>query len=102
MERRDVIAAVGGVLLVTAAAIVGVIVQHSTGAIHLKWPPLYAEWRPLMELGLDTDRTVQVPPAEEGTAEQREGGTAWMHTTSSTSGQRGGQHPRPHSTVSRA
>ncbi|KAB2592906.1 hypothetical protein [Streptomyces arboris] len=45
-HRRDLIAAAAGVLLVTAAILIGHDVQNRTGTLQVRWPPLLASWDP--------------------------------------------------------
>ncbi|UUU36923.1 hypothetical protein JIX56_08590 [Streptomyces sp. CA-210063] len=44
--RRDLYAAVAAVLLVVAAALVGVAIKRAKDVLHVGWPPLYANWLP--------------------------------------------------------
>ncbi|MBT2378067.1 hypothetical protein J7E90_12070 [Streptomyces sp. ISL-111] len=45
-HRRDLIAAAAGVVLVTAAILIGHAVQNRTGTLQVRWPPLLASWDP--------------------------------------------------------
>ncbi|MEE1773629.1 hypothetical protein PUR34_37050 [Streptomyces sp. JV185] len=45
-RRADLIAAAAGVLLVTAAVLVGRSIQDAEGTLHVHWPPLLASWHP--------------------------------------------------------
>ncbi|MEU6825483.1 hypothetical protein ABZ921_33135 [Streptomyces atriruber] len=45
-HRRDLAAAGIAALLVTAAVVVGTVIEHTDGTLHLNWPPLYARWDP--------------------------------------------------------
>ncbi|MFE7038244.1 hypothetical protein ACFU9X_01935 [Streptomyces atratus] len=45
-RRRDLIAAAAGVLLVTAAVLVGRSIQDADGSLYVHWPPLLASWYP--------------------------------------------------------
>ncbi|WP_413753244.1 hypothetical protein NRF20_23815 [Streptomyces sp. R-74717] len=45
-RRRDLIAAAAGILLVTAAVLVGRSIQDSDGSLYVHWPPLLASWYP--------------------------------------------------------
>ncbi|MEU5213107.1 hypothetical protein [Streptomyces sp. NPDC020742] len=40
------LAAAAGALLVVLAAVVGTVIQHANGSLHVNWPPLYASWFP--------------------------------------------------------
>lgn len=44
--RADLVAAAAGVLLVTAAAVVGHVIQNRDGSLRAQWPPLLASWDP--------------------------------------------------------
>ncbi|WP_431999909.1 hypothetical protein [Streptomyces sioyaensis] len=50
-----------GVLLVTAAAVVGTVIERSNGSLHVNWPPLYASWFP--HLGPGTPAALAVGAA---------------------------------------
>lgn len=45
-RRADLIAAAAGVLLVTAAVLVGRSIQDAEGTLYVHWPPLLASWHP--------------------------------------------------------
>lgn len=45
-RRRDLIAAGAGVVLVTAAVLVGRAIQNADGSLRVQWPPLLASWDP--------------------------------------------------------
>ncbi|MER5849387.1 hypothetical protein ABT126_20595 [Streptomyces sp. NPDC002012] len=45
-RRLDLIAAAAGVLLVTAAVLVGRSIQDADGSLYVHWPPLLASWYP--------------------------------------------------------
>ncbi|MGW1408576.1 hypothetical protein [Streptomyces sp. NPDC002403] len=45
-RRADLIAAAAGVLLVTAAVLVGRSIQDADGSLQVHWPPLLASWYP--------------------------------------------------------
>ncbi|MFI6058712.1 hypothetical protein [Streptomyces sp. NPDC051286] len=45
-RRLDLIAAATGVLLVTAAVLVGRAIQDAGGSLYVNWPPLLASWYP--------------------------------------------------------
>ncbi|MFE5090807.1 hypothetical protein ACFRCI_10495 [Streptomyces sp. NPDC056638] len=45
-RRSDLIAAAAGVLLVTAAVLVGRSIQDADGSLYVHWPPLLASWYP--------------------------------------------------------
>ncbi|MFV5992348.1 hypothetical protein ACNPQM_07800 [Streptomyces sp. NPDC056231] len=45
-RRLDLIAAATGVLLVTAAVLVGRAIQDADGSLFVNWPPLLASWYP--------------------------------------------------------
>ncbi|MCL6289663.1 hypothetical protein [Streptomyces sp. 43Y-GA-1] len=44
--RADLIAAAAGVLLITAAVVVGHVIQNRDGSLRAQWPPLLASWDP--------------------------------------------------------
>ncbi|MFJ9111269.1 hypothetical protein [Streptomyces sp. NPDC102283] len=44
--RADLVAAAAGVLLVTAAVVVGHVIQNRDGSLRAQWPPLLASWDP--------------------------------------------------------
>ncbi|MBM4792797.1 hypothetical protein HXP44_12210 [Streptomyces sioyaensis] len=50
-----------GVLLVTAAAVVGTVIERNHGSLHVNWPPLYASWFP--HLGPGTPAALAVGAA---------------------------------------
>ncbi|MER7554586.1 hypothetical protein ABTX86_31970, partial [Streptomyces anulatus] len=45
-DRADLVAAAAGVLLVTAAVVVGHVIQNRDGSLRAQWPPLLASWDP--------------------------------------------------------
>ncbi|MEV0490911.1 hypothetical protein [Streptomyces atratus] len=45
-RRLDLIAAAAGVLLVTAAVLIGRAIQDADGSLFVHWPPLLASWYP--------------------------------------------------------
>ncbi|MFJ2649995.1 hypothetical protein ACIO1C_25140 [Streptomyces sp. NPDC087420] len=45
-RRADLLAAGAAALLVTAAAVIGAVIQDRYGTLHVQWPPLLAEWLP--------------------------------------------------------
>ncbi|WP_435882990.1 hypothetical protein [Streptomyces microflavus] len=45
-RRLDLIAAAAGILLVTAAILVGHAIQNRNGTLRAQWPPLLASWDP--------------------------------------------------------
>ncbi|MEV6796013.1 hypothetical protein AB0M87_29360 [Streptomyces sp. NPDC051320] len=45
-RRPDVLAALGGALLVVAAVVVGTAIEHADGTLRVGWPPLLADWLP--------------------------------------------------------
>ncbi|MZD07429.1 hypothetical protein GTW43_20420 [Streptomyces sp. SID5785] len=45
-DRLDLAAALGGALLVVAAALTGRYLEDTYGNLHVGWPPLYANWLP--------------------------------------------------------
>ncbi|RXS59442.1 hypothetical protein EST54_29920 [Streptomyces sioyaensis] len=59
--RADLRAAMAGVLLVTAAAVVGTVIERNHGSLHVNWPPLYASWFP--HLGPGTPAALAVGAA---------------------------------------
>ncbi|RXS72655.1 hypothetical protein EST92_23075 [Streptomyces sp. TM32] len=59
--RADLRAAAAGLLLVTAAAVVGTVIERSNGSLHVNWPPLYASWFP--HLGPGTPAALAVGAA---------------------------------------
>ncbi|PAZ10799.1 hypothetical protein CLM62_39085 [Streptomyces sp. SA15] len=44
--RRDLYAALAAALLVTAAIVIGTVIQHRYGTLRVGWPPLLATWDP--------------------------------------------------------
>ncbi|MER5215221.1 hypothetical protein ABT063_32920 [Streptomyces sp. NPDC002838] len=44
--RRDLYAALAAALLVTAAIVIGTVIQHRYGTLRVGWPPLLATWEP--------------------------------------------------------
>ncbi|MFD3749569.1 hypothetical protein ACFWVT_04770 [Streptomyces cyaneofuscatus] len=59
-HRRDLIAAAAGVLLVTAAILIGHDVQNRTGTLQVRWPPLLASWDPHLGPGTPAALTLAV------------------------------------------
>ncbi|MFI7236359.1 hypothetical protein [Streptomyces cyaneofuscatus] len=59
-HRRDLIAAAAGVLLVTAAILIGHAVQNRTGTLQVRWPPLLASWDPHLGPGTPAALTLAV------------------------------------------
>ncbi|RKS08067.1 hypothetical protein DFP74_3755 [Nocardiopsis sp. Huas11] len=45
-RRLDALAALGALLLVALAVVVGRALERSEGTLHVDWPPLYASWFP--------------------------------------------------------
>ncbi|WP_446039001.1 hypothetical protein [Streptomyces sp. SID1121] len=45
-RRADLLAAGAAALFVTAAAVIGSVIQDRYGTLHVQWPPLLAEWLP--------------------------------------------------------
>ncbi|MFI1224813.1 MULTISPECIES: hypothetical protein [unclassified Streptomyces] len=45
-DRLDLVAAAAGVLLVTAAVVIGHAIQARDGSLRAQWPPLLASWDP--------------------------------------------------------
>ncbi|QIQ06711.1 hypothetical protein [Streptomyces liangshanensis] len=45
-RRADLLAAGAAALLVTAAAVIGTVIEDRYGTLHVQWPPLLAEWMP--------------------------------------------------------
>ncbi|MFI1510857.1 hypothetical protein [Streptomyces sp. NPDC020597] len=43
---RDLSAALAAALLVTTAAVIGAVLEHRYGNLHVSWPPLYGHWEP--------------------------------------------------------
>ncbi|WP_405609764.1 hypothetical protein [Streptomyces sp. NBC_00076] len=43
---RDLSAALAAALLVTTAAVIGTVLEHRYGNLHVSWPPLYGHWEP--------------------------------------------------------
>ncbi|MFF0093253.1 hypothetical protein ACFYSF_25280 [Streptomyces canus] len=43
---RDLSAALAATLLVTTAAVIGTVLEHRYGNLHVSWPPLYGHWEP--------------------------------------------------------
>ncbi|MDX3312459.1 hypothetical protein P1S61_25965 [Streptomyces sp. ME08-AFT2] len=43
---RDLSAALAAALLVTTAAVIGTVLEHRYGDLHVSWPPLYGHWEP--------------------------------------------------------
>ncbi|MFD9075415.1 hypothetical protein ACFVZ2_36275, partial [Streptomyces lasiicapitis] len=60
--RRDLVVAALAVLLVTAAVVVGRILEDRDGSLHVNWPPLYAKWDP--HLGPGTPAALAVAAAD--------------------------------------
>ncbi|MEU9319482.1 hypothetical protein [Streptomyces sp. NPDC048295] len=60
-RRADLIAAAAGVLLVTAAVLVGRSIQDAEGTLYVHWPPLLASWHP--HIGPGTPAAVAVAAA---------------------------------------
>ncbi|MFD8544104.1 hypothetical protein [Streptomyces sp. NPDC059649] len=56
--RADLLAAAAGALLVALAAVIGTVIEHANGSLHVNWPPLYASWFP--HLGPGTPAAVAV------------------------------------------
>lgn len=56
----DLIAAAAGVLLVTAAVVIGHAVQNRNGSLHAQWPPLLASWDPHLGPGTPAALTMAV------------------------------------------
>ncbi|WP_406259274.1 hypothetical protein [Streptomyces nigra] len=44
--RRDLYAVAAAVLLFAVAAVVGTVVEHRDGTLHVNWPPVLATWHP--------------------------------------------------------
>ncbi|MEV7890243.1 hypothetical protein ACWD3I_46960 [Streptomyces sp. NPDC002817] len=43
---RDLSATLAAALLVTTAAVIGTVLEHRYGNLHVSWPPLYGHWEP--------------------------------------------------------
>ncbi|MFI8073933.1 hypothetical protein ACIF85_34830 [Streptomyces sp. NPDC086033] len=43
---RDLSATLAATLLVTTAAVIGTVLEHRYGNLHVSWPPLYGHWEP--------------------------------------------------------
>ncbi|WSB08770.1 hypothetical protein OG849_16690 [Streptomyces cyaneofuscatus] len=59
-HRRDLIAAAAGVLLITAAILIGHALQNRTGTLQVQWPPLLASWDPHLGPGTPAALTLAV------------------------------------------
>ncbi|XMN07974.1 hypothetical protein ACK8N7_19005 [Streptomyces griseobrunneus] len=59
-RRLDLIAAAAGVLLVTAAILIGHAVQNRNGTLRAQWPPLLASWDPHLGPGTPAALTTAV------------------------------------------
>jgi len=59
-RRLDLIAAAAGVLLVTAAVVVGHAIQNRNGSLRARWPPLLASWDPHLGPGTPAALTMAV------------------------------------------
>ncbi|MCQ9177648.1 hypothetical protein KMT30_00975 [Streptomyces sp. IBSBF 2953] len=57
---RDLFAALAAALLVTTAAVVGTVLEHRYGNLHVSWPPLYGHWEPHVGPGTPAAITVAV------------------------------------------
>jgi hypothetical protein len=55
---RDLSAALAAALLVTTAAVIGTLLEHSYGNLHVSWPPLYGHWEPHVGPGTPAAITV--------------------------------------------
>ncbi|MFI9051064.1 hypothetical protein [Streptomyces sp. NPDC053427] len=60
VRRADLLAAAVGILLVTAAAVIGTLIQRANGSLHVNWPPLYASWFPHLGPGTPAALTAAV------------------------------------------
>ncbi|AVV45136.1 hypothetical protein C6376_30855 [Streptomyces sp. P3] len=58
---RDLSAALAAALLVTTAAVVGTVLEHRYGNLHVSWPPLYGHWEP--HVGPGTPAAIMVAVA---------------------------------------
>ncbi|MFD8079874.1 hypothetical protein ACFV3E_45675 [Streptomyces sp. NPDC059718] len=59
-QRRDLTAAVNGILLITAAVLAGMAIQRTDHSLHVKWPPLFASWSPHVGPGTPTAFAVAI------------------------------------------
>ncbi|MFD8730215.1 hypothetical protein [Streptomyces sp. NPDC059611] len=59
-HRHDLIAAGAGVVLVTAAILIGHAIQNRTGSLRAQWPPLLASWDPHLGPGTPAALTMAV------------------------------------------
>ncbi|EPH46811.1 hypothetical protein ABT390_25475 [Streptomyces aurantiacus] len=64
--RRDLVAAGLAVLLVTAAVVVGRVMEDRDGSLHVNWPPLYAKWDPHVGPGTPAALAVAVAVVAHG------------------------------------
>jgi len=55
---RDLSATLAAALLVTTAAVIGTVLEHRYGNLHVSWPPLYGHWEP--HVGPGTPATILV------------------------------------------
>jgi methylthioxylose transferase len=55
---RDLSAALAAALLVTTAAVIGTVLEHRYGNLHVSWPPLYGHWEPHVGPGTPAAITV--------------------------------------------
>ncbi|WP_107053073.1 hypothetical protein [Streptomyces sp. NRRL S-337] len=60
VRRADLLAAAAGALLVALAAVIGTVIEHANGSLHVNWPPLYASWFPHLGPGTPAAVTVAV------------------------------------------
>jgi methylthioxylose transferase len=58
---RDLSAALAAALLVTTAAVIGTVLEHRYGSLHVSWPPLYGHWEP--HVGPGTPAAIMVAVA---------------------------------------
>ncbi|MDQ0605072.1 hypothetical protein QF037_009417 [Streptomyces canus] len=58
---RDLSAALAAALLVTTAAVIGTVLEHRYGNLHVSWPPLYGHWEP--HVGPGTPAAIMVAVA---------------------------------------
>ncbi|MEV1067030.1 hypothetical protein [Streptomyces sp. NPDC050263] len=55
---RDLSAALAAALLITTAAVIGTVLEHRYGSLHVSWPPLYGHWEPHVGPGTPAAITV--------------------------------------------
>ncbi|WP_405441682.1 hypothetical protein [Streptomyces niveus] len=59
-NRRDLVAVSAGVVLLTAASLVGWAIQRANGSLQVNWPPLLGTWDPRFGPGTPAALTVAV------------------------------------------